>query len=152
MTVVDEQPLPVDHEHLRSVVAAVLELEGFPPETEVSISLVTDEMIARHHVEAMGIAGPTDVLSFPLEMLIPGKAPAVGSDSPPVHLGDVVIAPTYVQNQATEMEVAFEEEISLLVTHGVLHLMGYDHEDDADAEVMEERERLVLAEFGMKRR
>ncbi len=152
MTVVDEQPLPIDLEQLRSVATAVLESEGYPPETELSILLVTDDEIARLHLESMDISGPTDVLSFPLEMLMPGRPPVTDPNGPPIHLGDVVLAPSFVQTQAAEYGVGFLDEICLLACHGILHLMGYDHEEDTDAELMEERERIVLAEFGIKRR
>ncbi len=152
MTVVDEQSLEVDLDHLRSLTTAVIEAEGYPLETEVSVTLISDEEMTGHHREAMGLDGPTDVLSFPLEMLVPGRPPVVDPAGPPIHLGDVLIAPALVQRQATEYGVSFRSEISLMCVHGILHLMGYDHMDDADAEIMEERERRILGEFGLERR
>jgi probable rRNA maturation factor len=67
-------------------------------------------------------------------------------------LGDVVIAPGYVRRQAGQIGVTFEDEMALMVTHGILHLLGYDHEADEDAERMEERERQLLAKIGRTRR
>lgn len=152
MTVVDEQLLPVDLEHVRAVALAVIEAEGFPAETEVCVTLVADEEMARHHHEAMGVAGPTDVLAFPLEALEPGHVPILDPNGPPLHLGDILIAPEYVGRQAREYRATFEAEISLLVAHGILHLMGYDHIIDQAAELMEARERAILAGLGLERR
>ncbi len=152
MTVIDEQELPVDHRHLMAIANAVIEAEGYPVDTEVSITLVDDDQIARHHLEALGVEGPTDVLSFPLEMFIPGRAPVRPENGPPVHLGDVLLAPGYIQAQAAEYEVSFLSEISLLTVHGILHLMGYDHLDDDDAALMEAREQAILADFGFEHR
>jgi probable rRNA maturation factor len=63
-------------------------------------------------------------------------------------LGDVLVAPAYVRRQAEELGVTFDDEMALMVTHGILHLMGYDHEEDFDAERMESRERELLRMVG----
>lgn len=152
MRVIDQQSLSVDHDHLLSLVNAVVEAEGYPPDTEVTVTLIDDEEMAAKHLDAIGLEGPTDVLSFPLEMLVPGRAPVRPPNGPPLDLGDILIAPAYVQRQAEEYDVSFTAEISLLTIHGMLHLMGYDHSDDDDAEQMEERERVILGEFGFERR
>ncbi len=152
MTIIDEQPLTVDVDHLRLLAASVIEAESYPPETEVAITLISDEEMTGHHRQALGLDGPTDVLSFPLEELLPGRPPVVAPDGPPLHLGDVLIAPAMVQRQATEYGVSFLSELSLMCVHGILHLMGYDHIDDDDAELMEAREREILGEFGLERR
>jgi probable rRNA maturation factor len=96
--------------------------------------------------------GPTDVLAFPVEELLPGVVPEHDVHWPPIMLGDVIIAPAYVTTQATEFEVDFEDEMALMVTHGILHLLGYDHEIDEDAERMERRERELLNKVGRVRR
>ena len=67
-------------------------------------------------------------------------------------LGDVIIAPGYVRDQAARLEVEFEDEVALMVVHGVLHLLGYDHQDNGEADAMEERERMILSAAGRKRR
>lgn len=152
MRIIDEQTLPVDIDHLLEVLTTVIEAEGYPEDTDVCVTLITDEEMERHHLEAMGLAGPTDVLSFPIEMLLPGDPPPAYEGGPPLLLGDVLIAPSYIQAQATEYATTFVAELSLMVVHGVLHLMGYDHQADEDAEVMEGRERAILAEFGLPRR
>ena len=97
-------------------------------------------------------SGPTDVLAFPLEDLLPGIVPDRDPHGPPLMIGDVIVAPAYIRRQATEYDVAFEDEMALMVTHGVLHLIGYDHIVDEDAERMEKRERDLLAKVGKARR
>jgi len=67
-------------------------------------------------------------------------------------LGDVIVSPSYVRRQAIDLEVAFEDEMALMVTHGILHLLGYDHIDDDEAERMERRERELLSKVGRTRR
>ena len=69
---------------------------------------------------------------------------AVTDPDEPIMLGDVVIAPEVAEAQAAEYGHTVEEELNLLLVHGVLHLLGYDHEDDDDAEVMQARERALL--------
>jgi probable rRNA maturation factor len=64
----------------------------------------------------------------------------------------VIVAPAYIRRQAVDFEVEFEDEMALMVTHGILHLLGYDHIDDAEAERMEGRERDLLSKVGRTRR
>ena len=93
------------------------------------------------------------MLAFPLESMSPGAPPPPhGRHGPPVHLGDVVIAPAYVGRQAAELAGSVADELALMVVHGVLHLMGYDHVEDDEAEEMEARERAILAAAGVVRR
>jgi probable rRNA maturation factor len=149
----DEHPSSgVDPEHLRRLAEAVLVAEGFPPEAEVAITLVGDDEMAAWNVRALGKPGPTDVLSFPVETLQPGEVPASGSDGRPILIGDVVIAPDYVRRHAHQYGMAADDEIALMVAHGILHLLGYDHVEDVDAELMERRERDILASQGRSRR
>jgi len=151
--VADEHPSSgVDPQVLQRVAEAVLFAEGFPPEAELSITLVEDDEMASWNSRALGKSGPTDVLSFPVEPFRPGDAPAPVPDGPPLLIGSVVIAPDYVRRQADEYGVGMESEIALMVAHGVLHLLGYDHQDDADADLMESRERDILASQGRSRR
>ena len=149
----DEHPSSgVDPEHLRRFAEAVLSAEGFPPEAEVAITLVADEEMASWNSRALGRTGPTDVLSFPVEALRPGDIPDAQPDGPPLLIGDVVIAPDYVRRQAGTLGRGVDDEIALMVAHGILHLLGYDHQSDSDAELMETRERDILASQGRTRR
>jgi probable rRNA maturation factor len=149
----DEHPSSgVDPEHLRSLAEAVLSAEGFPPEAEVAITLVDDDEMASWNSRALGKSGPTDVLSFPVETFRPGSVPPTVPEGPPLLVGDVVIAPDYIRRQADQLGMKVDDEMALMVAHGILHLLGYDHQDDADAELMEKRERVILASQGRGRR
>ena len=148
----DEQSDAVDIDVLHSLAEIVLIDEGYPPEAEVTLLLVDETEMKAYNERFLAREGPTDVLAFPVEDLIPGVAPDRKPHSPPLLLGDVVIAPSYVRRQAVEFESTFEDEMALMVTHGILHLLGYDHEEDTAAERMEQRERELLAKVGRRRR
>jgi probable rRNA maturation factor len=147
--VADHQATSLDLAALRSLAERVLIAEGYPSDTQVSLVLVDDAEMADRNRRYLGNDGPTDVLAFPLEHLQPGSAPTRRPEEPPVMLGDVLIAPGYVKQQATDTGAAFEDEMDLMVVHGLLHLMGYDHEEPPDARLMEGRERAIL---GTRRR
>lgn len=146
--IADEQDDPLEPGSLRPLAELVLREERLPGETTVSILFVGTEEMARLNQEYLDRAGPTDVLSFPIEDLSPGSAPPATADGPPLALGDVVICPEVVRSRASAVGVAFEDEMALMVVHGLLHLLGYDHEVDADAELMERRERDLLGLAG----
>lgn len=147
----DEQDVPLSTEPLRRLARLVLEEEGLPDDTEVAILFVDDAQMADYNERFMNRQGPTDVLAFPLEDLEPGQVPEVPPGAP-VSLGDVVISPQYVVAQAEDRQTTAEDELQLMVTHGLLHLLGYDHQDDDDAERMESRERQLLSKVGVERR
>lgn len=148
----DEQDDPLDAEPLRRLVMNALEREGLPDRVDVTVMFVGLDQMTEYNERFMERRGPTDVLAFPLVQLTPGSYPEPDSGDPPLSLGDVVIAPAYVRAQAAELGVSFEDELSLMVVHGLLHLLGYDHVSDEDAEVMEARERMLLAQVGRRRR
>ena len=131
-------PEPLDLDAFVSLARFVLALEEVPDYAELSIALVDDDEMAGLNEQYRGIAGPTDVLSFGCDE----PCPAPGDE--PIALGDVVIAPTVAQRQAAELGHSVEHELDVLLIHGILHLLGYDHEDDAEAEVMALREAAVL--------
>ncbi|MFO7300426.1 MAG: rRNA maturation RNase YbeY [Actinomycetes bacterium] len=148
----NEQTDRVDTAELRLIAETVLREEGYPESTEVTILLVSEDEIADYNARYLSKEGPTDVLSFPIEDLTPGSVPEIDPDGPPLVIGDVVISPSYVQRAAAAMGVAYEDEMALMVAHGILHLLGYDHEEDDEAVVMEERERQLLTMVGRRRR
>jgi probable rRNA maturation factor len=135
----------------------VLAARGVKGETEVSLLFVDEEAMAALNEQFLGKSGPTDVLSFPIEDEPgpTGRSPDLGGSGPGVTpeegaltlLGDVVICPAVAARNAVEHEVSFEDEVALLVVHGLLHLLGMDHEVDAEAERMEALERQLLARF-----
>jgi probable rRNA maturation factor len=148
----NEQSAEVDVGPLRHLAGLVVAEEGYPESTEVTLLLVSEQEMAGYNERFLKREGPTDVLAFPVEELLPGVVPEHDAHWPPIMLGDVIIAPAYVQRQAIEFGVAVEDEMALMVTHGILHLLGYDHEIEDEAEWMERRERELLSKVGRVRR
>src|SRR2546426_8303896 len=127
--VADEQDLGVDPGPLVELARRVLEGERQPPETEVNILLVDETAMSDLHERFMGEEGSTDVLAFPLEEdeeVGPGWPPGRFVDPPdqPFLLGDVVICPAVAGRQANEAGWDLDQEMRLLLVHGLLHLMG----------------------------
>ncbi len=150
--VADEQSDTIGLAELHSLAELIMREERYPSDAEVTLLFVDEDEMASYNDRFLGRDGPTDVLAFPVEDLLPGVVPDSQHQGPPLMLGDVVIAPAYVRRQAEDLGVTFEDEMALMVTHGILHLLGYDHEEDDDAERMEERERQLLGKAGRKRR
>lgn len=150
--VADEQGENVDLAGVRNLAELVLAEESYPDDSEATFLLVSDDEMVAYNKRFLDRVGPTDVLAFPVEDLTPGVVPDRDSNAPPLLLGDVIVAPTYIRSQAEMFEVSFENELSLMVVHGLLHLLGYDHQNDEDAELMEGRERDLLAKVGVERR
>lgn len=148
----DEQTQEVGLSDLHSLAQLVLSEEGFSDDVEVTLIFVSESEMAAYNERFLDREGPTDVLAFPVEDLMPGVVPDIDPQGPPLMLGDVIIAPGYVRRQAERDGIGFEDEIALMVTHGILHLLGYDHVEDDDAERMEARERELLARAGNTRR
>ena len=124
----------------------VINTEEKPDDTEVSVNFVTNETIHELNCEYRGIDRPTDVLSFECDGYEDeNDSPFV--DGMGFELGDIVIAPDIAEKQAPEYGLTFAEELSLLITHGLLHLCGYDHMEDEEARVMESRETEILTAF-----
>lgn len=148
----DEQTEQVGLDDLHSLAELLLREEGYPDDAEVTLLLVSESEMASYNQKFLDRDGPTDVLAFPVEQLLPGVVPEDDPQGPPLMLGDVIIAPSYVLRQADDYGVSFEDEMALMVTHGILHLLGYDHVADDEAAKMEARERDLLAKSGRARR
>ncbi|MGH8914789.1 MAG: rRNA maturation RNase YbeY [Acidimicrobiia bacterium] len=148
----DEQGEAVDLEQLRRLAELVLREEGYPDSTELTVLLVDEDEMSSYNERFLDRPGPTDVLAFPVEELIPGVVPDQDPIGPPLIIGDVIVAPAYVRRQAVEYDVKPDDEMALMVAHGILHLLGYDHIDDEDAELMERRETELLSLVGLTRR
>ncbi len=155
----DEQAeVPVDVLRWVRLAELVLKEERVPGDTEMSVIFVDQAAITDLNEQFLGGDGPTDVLSFPMddEAVPGGRQPDQGGRGPgspadpsdvPVILGDVVICPQVAHNQAPQHGKSAEDEIALLVVHGVLHLLNYDHADEQDSEAMKRRERELLDRF-----
>lgn len=151
ITVSDEQDDPIPAGDLADLAEAVMTAEGLAPDTVVSITFVDPATIEELNRTLMGKIGPTDVLSFPIEDAAPGQPPWASADGPPLVLGDVFIAPAVARSNAERDGVAFDDEMALMVVHGLLHLLGWDHVNDDDAIAMEKREGELLSIMGMVR-
>jgi probable rRNA maturation factor len=132
----DESGADVDVERLSALSRFVLDRLRVHPLAELSVVAVDAETMAGHHKQWMDEEGPTDVMSFPMDELRPGTA---DEEPEPGLLGDVVLCPQVAATQAATAGHSTGHELDLLCTHGILHLLGYDH-----AEVEEQREMFAL--------
>lgn len=135
------EPEPLSLEAFERLALFVLRMEEVPDNVELSIALVDEDEMARLNEQYRGIAEPTDVLSFGCD------EPCAAPGDEPITLGDVVIAPMAAERQAAELGHTVEHELDLLLVHGILHLLGYDHEEDADADAMSARETALLEAY-----
>lgn len=144
----NESGIDADEENLVRLGRFLLDSLYVHPEAELSIILVDTVAMEKLHIEWMDEPGPTDVLSFPMDELRPGTA---GRLTPAGVLGDVVLCPEVAQDQAAKAGHSTGEELLLLTTHGVLHLLGYDHaEPDEEAEMFGLQRRLLADYLGGK--
>lgn len=138
----NESGVAVDEAEVVALARHVLSAMHVHPQAELSVVLVDEPAIEQLHVQWMDEPGPTDVLSFPMDELRPGSDT---EDSPPGLLGDVVVCPQVAAVQARAAGHSTQEEMLLLTTHGILHLLGYDHaEPDEEKEMFELQRKLLL--------
>lgn len=136
------------------ITAYVLSEENVPPGAEVSLLLTVDAEIQTLNSAYRGYDKPTNVLSFPQKDLTLSSGGNIvyaleeAAFSRP--LGDVVMAYETISKEAEAAHIPFEQHFAHLLIHGLLHLLGYDHEEDDDAEAMERREAFLLAHFGIE--
>jgi len=149
---------PVDIARWAHLAERVLEAENVGGDVELSVVFVDETTIAGLNGRFGGRDESTDVLSFPIddEPSESGRHPDSGGTGPgeptepdeiPMLLGDVYVCPAVAARNAPDHAGTFDDELALLVVHGILHLLGMDHEDTAEAEEMEQRERALLARF-----
>ncbi len=136
----------------RDAAKAALDAAGFgplAPRVELGVRLADDAELRRLNHRYRGRDAPTNVLSFAASDAMPGRLPALPDDGAPLALGDVVLALETVLDEAGVQGKTVADHVGHLVVHGVLHLVGYDHECDADANIMEGLETAVLAGLGI---
>jgi probable rRNA maturation factor len=139
VVVSDEQTeVEVDSDRWAELASAVLRSEGMAG--ELTLTFVDRAEIAALNAEHMGKDGPTDVLSFPLDSFdaTAGELPG------PVLLGDVVVCPAVAREAAPTHAGTLDDELALLVVHGILHVLGHDHFEPEETRVMRDRERVLL--------
>ncbi|MDO5335087.1 MAG: rRNA maturation RNase YbeY [Coriobacteriia bacterium] len=137
-------PLP-----LEELCCFVMDYMKCPANTELSLSFVTDEKIHELNREYRGMDKPTDVLSFECDNL-PFEGEEVDEGSI-YELGDTIIATDVALAQTELYGTTFESEVTLLVTHSILHLLGYDHMEEEEAQEMEALEDEIIAAWNKSR-
>jgi probable rRNA maturation factor len=152
--IANESGIDVDEGQLAGLARHVLDDMRVHPLAELSVLLVDEPAMTELHVRWMGEDGPTDVLAFPMDelRLLPQPGGPHGDhggqeqEATDVLLGDVVICPQVAAVQAAEADHEVQDEIDLLCTHGILHLLGYDHaEPDEHATMFGLQDRLLAS-------
>jgi probable rRNA maturation factor len=108
------------------------------PECDLNLTFIDDKEMEALHIKWMELPGSTDVLSFPMDMPEDGEA---------VTLGDIVISPRFAEDQAVKAGHSTNHEIFILATHGLLHILGYDHEDLDDEKGMFALQEAIVSEW-----
>jgi probable rRNA maturation factor len=137
-------PSPVGEQELHDLGRYVLDQLQVHPRAELTITLVDEAAMEALHVQWMDLSGPTDVMSFPMDELRPGTEDGT---SPEGILGDVVLCPEVARRQAAQAGHSVADELLLLTTHGILHLLGFDHAEPADEQEMFDLQRTLLLTY-----
>lgn len=117
-----EGPYTIDEGRLRSAAWSVLEAHDIHPDSGLTVVVTSDDFVRGLNLQFRGIDAPTDVLSFPAD------EPIMDEEDEPPYLGDILIAYPYASAQAEREGHALNDSLGLLVVHGTLHLLGYDHD------------------------
>jgi probable rRNA maturation factor len=148
----NESGAAVDERALERLARHVLDQMSVHPLVELSIRLVDVEAMSALHEHFMNEPGPTDVLAFPMDELHDQRDDGDDDDAPPTLLGDVVLCPAVAEAQAAQHGQPAEMELHMLCTHGVLHLLGYDHGDQAEEREMFGLQSQLLETWAVARR
>ncbi|MGO4593898.1 rRNA maturation RNase YbeY [Leifsonia sp. 2TAF2] len=140
----NESTIAVDEAALQRLATYAFDILHVHPDAELAIVLVDEAAMEQLHVQWMDEPGPTDVLSFPMDELRPGTEE---EPSPAGLLGDVVLCPQVAQVQAETAGHSLMDELLLLTTHGILHLLGFDHAEPAEEREMFAIQRDILVGF-----
>ncbi|MDQ6896687.1 MAG: rRNA maturation RNase YbeY [Actinomycetota bacterium] len=142
--ILNETEYPADANELVALSRYVMGELRVHPQADLCVTLVDEAAMETLHVQWMDLPGPTDVMSFPMDELRPGREEQEPQEGV---LGDIVLCPTVAARQASEAGHATEEELLLLTTHGILHLLGFDHAEPEDEREMFELQRQLLLTF-----
>ncbi len=152
--VLNESGVKVDETALVGLARHVLDEMRVHPLAELSLLLVDETAMTELHEKWMDEPGPTDVLAFPMDELRPGQLSAGAGDegaADPGLLGDVVLCPAVAKAQARRAGHSMAHELHLLCTHGILHLLGYDHAEPAEHKEMFDLQARLLTAWQEKR-
>ena len=145
----NESGIPVDEASLQRLALHAFEHLNVHRDAELAIVLVDEAAIEQLHVQWMDEPGPTDVLSFPMDELRPGSD---DETTPPGLLGDIVLCPQVAIQQAEVAGHSTQDELLLLTTHGILHLLGFDHAEPEEEKEMFGIQRDILVSFTLAER
>lgn len=163
ITIENESSVKLDFDYeelIRTVVIGCMDFEKCPYEAEVNVLLTDNEVIHEINREHRGIDAPTDVLSFPMvdyqkpadfDPLEDASEDYFNFETGELVLGDIVISLEKVMEQAQNYGHSPRRELAFLVAHSMLHLFGYDHMEEEERTVMEDRQRRILDELGIRR-
>lgn len=140
----NESAVEVDLDRVQALAIHVRDELKLHPQVDVGIIFVDEEPMTELHIKWMDEPGPTDVLSFPMDELRPGSDLV---PSPEGVLGDIVVCPQVAATQAEKAGHATIDEILLLVTHGMLHLVGFDHAEPEEEKEMFGLQKQFLTSF-----
>ena len=140
----NETGVAIDAAEFAALADHVLRVMHVNPRAELSILFIDPEPMAELHERWLDLPGPTDVMSFPMDELRPGTP---DHETPAGTLGDIVICPQVAAKQALQAGHSAVEEMLLLTTHGILHLLGYDHTEPQEKEEMFALQRTLLLTF-----
>lgn len=139
-----------NHNMIEGLLNFAARLENIEGNSEVSVTIVTDDKIQEINREYRDKDKPTDVISFALEEMGEGEIVVTGVEMPRI-LGDIIISLDKAKEQAEEYGHTLSRELGFLALHGFLHLLGYDHETEEEEKVMFNRQKEILNEFGLQR-
>ena len=142
----NESEFEIDSDRLSDLFTYLIKSLGIHPNAELSVVFVDEEHMAKLHIQWMDEPGATDVLSFPMDEVSPDTYSGNVNDDAPI-LGDLVLCPAFAQRQAEEAGQSLGEELELLSTHGMLHLLGYDHAEEDEERTMFALQNALLAEW-----
>lgn len=140
----NESGIEADEVRILNLATFALDFMNIDPNAELSIVMANESTMEKLHIEFMDEPGPTDVLSFPMDELRPGTP---SSPTPAGLLGDIVLCPSVAAKQAVAAGHETINELLLLTTHGVLHLLGYDHAEPDEEKEMFGLQREILESF-----
>ena len=136
----NESKSTCDEPALISVAQFAVAAMGVHPDSDLSITIVDEDRMSELHIEWMDLPGPTDVLSFPMDELLPHS-----HESGPGIIGDIVLCPDFAAKQ--KVAHSLSDELALLTVHGVLHCLGYDHAEKEEEIAMFSLQEKIVADW-----
>jgi probable rRNA maturation factor len=143
----NESGLALQESEVQDVLLFGMQYLRVHPAADVAVVMVDETAMEQLHLQWMGEPGPTDVLSFPMDELRPGRDNEVSDEG---ILGDIVVCPSVAKRQAAAAGHSLMAELQMLTVHGLLHLLGYDHAEPDEEKEMFGLQGQILSEFAAK--